>query len=95
MPTYALPQDDTWSRDNECWGDGDEMQSACKKLAASWKKLLEENAAADLGGRGIHRARGARDAGGLPGDVERRQLGLRGISVRRARVDEEGTRCTT
>ena len=49
MLTYALLQEDTWSRDNECWGDGDEMQSACKKLAASWKKLLGENAAADLG----------------------------------------------
>ena len=49
MLTYALLQEDTWSRDNEFWGEGDEMQSACKKLAASWKKLLGENAAADLG----------------------------------------------
>ena len=49
MLTHALLQEDTWSRDNECWDEGDEMQSACKKLAASWKKLLGENAAADLG----------------------------------------------
>ena len=49
MLTLCLLEGDTWARDNEAWDEGDEMQSACKKLAAAWKKLLRENAAADLG----------------------------------------------
>jgi len=49
MLTLCLLEEDTWARDNEAWDEGDEMQSACKKLAAAWKKLLRENAAADLG----------------------------------------------
>ena len=47
--TYALQQEDTWARDNEMWEDGDEMQSACAKLAAAWKKLLGESTNEQLG----------------------------------------------
>ena len=49
MLTFALLENDTWARDNEAWEDGDEMQSACKKLAAAWKKLLGGNTDEDLG----------------------------------------------
>lgn len=49
MLTFALLENDTWVRDNEAWEDGDEMQSACKKLAAAWKKLLGGNTDEDLG----------------------------------------------
>jgi hypothetical protein len=47
--TYALKEDEMWARDNEMWEDGDEMQSACAKLAAAWKKLLGENTDEQLG----------------------------------------------
>lgn len=47
--TYALNDNDMWARDNELWGDGDAMQSACEKLGAAWKKLLGESTNAELG----------------------------------------------
>lgn len=47
--TYALNDNDMWARDNELWGDGDAMQSACEKLGAAWKKLLANNANDALG----------------------------------------------
>lgn len=47
--TYALHSDDMWARDNEMWGEGDEMQSACEKLGAEWKKLLANNTNDKLG----------------------------------------------
>ena len=41
--TYALNENDMWARNNELWGDGDAMQSACEKLGAAWKKLLGDS----------------------------------------------------
>ena len=47
--TYALNDNDMWARDNELWGDGDAMQSACEKLGAAWKKLLGSSSNSELG----------------------------------------------
>jgi hypothetical protein len=47
--TYALNDNDMWARDNELWGDGDAMQSACEKLGAAWRKLLGSSSNPELG----------------------------------------------
>ena len=49
MLTHAIHYNNMWFNDNEFWEEGDLVQSSCEKLAAAWKKLLRENAAADLG----------------------------------------------
>ena len=74
MLTYALLQEDTWSRDNEFWGEGDEMSPRAETRGVVEEAPRRKRRRGPRRGRGIHRARGARDAGGLPGDVERRQF---------------------
>lgn len=45
--TFALKNFDNWIRDNECWGEGEELHTGILKLAEVWKLLLS-NTDADL-----------------------------------------------
>jgi hypothetical protein len=38
--TYAIHYQDSWLHDNECWGNGGELEKVIKKLGRAWKKLL-------------------------------------------------------
>ena len=41
--TSALKDMDMWLHDNECWGDGNELDGALKLLGQTWKKLLKSS----------------------------------------------------
>ena len=38
--TYAIESCDSWTHDNECWGDGGELEKVIQKLSRAWKNLL-------------------------------------------------------
>ena len=38
--THALFVDDKWMSDNECWGEGGNLELAIKQLSKAWVKLL-------------------------------------------------------
>ena len=74
--TYALQQEDTWARDNEMWEDGDEMQSACARLAAAWEEAPRgEHQRAARVRRGVHAPGDGGSARGFREDARERRGG--------------------
>lgn len=41
--THSLMTYDHWIEDNECWGEGGEVDTALQSLAKAWKTLLKES----------------------------------------------------
>lgn len=41
--TYCLNDFDIWMNDNECWGEGGELEQAITLLGKTWKKLLKKS----------------------------------------------------
>ena len=61
MLTYALLQEDTWSRDNECWGEGGRDAVRVQETRGVVEEApRRKRRRGPRRGRGIHRARGTR-----------------------------------
>lgn len=41
--TFALRKIEFWLEDNECWGDGNELDENLKLLGKTWKKLMKNS----------------------------------------------------
>ena len=41
--TYALKELDFWMHDNECWGEGEDLEKAITLLGKTWTKLLTKS----------------------------------------------------